>query len=78
MDKEILYTYSINTDAKPRIQNLARKLGMPRWAIYQRALKIGAIHSSQQKRPWKEEEISLLKSNARYEPLTKKRNSSRC
>jgi len=39
MDKEILYTYSINTDSKPRVLNLAKKFNMPRWAIYQRALK---------------------------------------
>ena len=42
MDKEILYTYSINTDIMPRVINLAKKFNMPRWAIYQRALKVGA------------------------------------
>ncbi|MHA2265849.1 MAG: hypothetical protein ACXAEN_25945 [Candidatus Thorarchaeota archaeon] len=49
MDKEILYTYSINTDSKPRLINLAKKFNMPRWALYQRALKIGAVKSSHQK-----------------------------
>jgi hypothetical protein len=70
MDKEILYTYSINTDSKPRIINLANKFNIPRWAVYQRALKIGAVNSSHQKRPWKEEEIRILEKYARYEPLT--------
>jgi len=70
MDKEILYTYAINTDSKPRIIDLARKYTMPRWAIYQRALKIGAVKSSHQKKPWSKQEISILKQYARYEPQT--------
>lgn len=70
MDQEILYTYSINTDSRPRIINLAKKFRMPRWAIYQRALKIGAMKSPHQKKPWTEEEISILEKHARYEPLT--------
>lgn len=70
MDREILYTYSINTDSKPRVLNLAKKFNMPRWAIYQRALKIGAVQSSHQKKPWTKEEISILKQYARYEPQT--------
>jgi hypothetical protein len=70
MDKEIQYTYSINTDSKPRVINLAKKFNMPRWAVYQRALKIGAVTSSHQKNPWKEEEISILEKYARYEPQT--------
>ncbi len=70
MDKEILYTYSINTDSKPRVINLARKFNMPRWAIYQRALKIGAVQSCHQKKSWAEEEIRILEKNARYAPLT--------
>ena len=53
MDKEILHTYAINTDSKPRLQNLAKKFNMPRWAVYQRALKIGAVKSSHQKCKWK-------------------------
>ncbi len=73
MDKEILYTYSINTDSKPRLINLARKFNMPRCALYQRALKIGAVRSSHQKRPWQDEEISILEKYARYEPLTIKK-----
>jgi len=52
IDREILYTYSINTDSKPRVINLAKKFNMPRWAVYQRALKIGAVMSSHQKKPW--------------------------
>jgi len=70
MDKEILYTYSINTDSKPRVLNLAKKFNVPRWAIYQRALKIGAITSSHQKRPWTGGEVSILEKYARYEPQT--------
>lgn len=70
MDKEIRYTYSINTDNKPRVIDLAKKFNMPRWAIYQRALKISAVNSSHQKRPWKDEEIKLLEKYARYEPQT--------
>jgi len=73
MDKELLYTYSINTDSKPRVINLAKKFNMPRWAIYQRALKIGAVNSSHQKRPWEEEEIRILEKYSRYEPLTMKK-----
>ncbi len=73
MDKEILYTYSINTDNKPRLINLAKKFNMPRWALYQRALKIGAVQSCYQKRPWEEEEIRILEKYARYEPLTIKK-----
>lgn len=73
MDKEILYTYSINTDSKPRVINLAKKLRMPRWAVYQRALKIGAVQSSHQKRPWEEQETGILEKYARYEPLTIKK-----
>ena len=73
MDKEILYTYSINTDSKPRVINLAKKFNMPRWAIYQRALKIGAVNSSHQKRPWEDEELKILENNARYAPLTIKK-----
>jgi len=70
MDIELLYTYSINTDSKPRLLNLARKFNMPRWALYQRALKIGAVRSSHQKKKWENEEINLLEKYARYEPLT--------
>jgi len=70
MDKEIRYTYSINTDNKPRVINLAKKFNMPRWAIYQRALKIDAVNSSHQKRPWEDEELKILEKNARYAPLT--------
>jgi len=70
MDREILYTYSINTDSKPRVLTLAKKFNMPRWAVYQRALKIGAVTSSHQKRPWTEEEINVLEKYARYEPQT--------
>jgi hypothetical protein len=70
MDREIFHTYSINTDNKPRVLNLARKFSMPRWAIYQRALKIGAVTSSHQKKPWSKQEISILKQYARYEPQT--------
>jgi hypothetical protein len=73
MDKEILYTYSINTDSKPRLINLAKKFNMPRWALYQRALKIGAVRSSHQKRPWTDEEIRILEKNARYAPQTIKK-----
>jgi hypothetical protein len=70
MDAEILYTYSINTDGRPRLKNLARKFRMPRWAVYQRALKIGAVQSCHQKRPWSDEEIKILEKNAQYEPQT--------
>ena len=73
MDKEIQYTYSINTDNKPRVKNLAKKFNIPRWAIYQRALKTGAVSSSHQKRPWEDEEIKILEKNARYAPLTIKK-----
>ena len=67
MDNEIIHTYSINTDNKPRIINLAQKFNMPRCAIYQRALKIGAVKSSHQKKPWTNEEVSILKHYERYE-----------
>jgi len=70
IDKEIHYTYSINIDSKPRVINLARKYRVPRWAIYQRALKIGAVTSSHQKKPWVEQEIRILKKYARYDPQT--------
>jgi len=73
MDREIMYTYSINTDSKPRLINLAKKFNMPRWAIYQRALKICAVKSSHQKRPWTDEEIHILKKNAHYAPFTIKK-----
>lgn len=73
MDKELLYTYSINTDNQPRLISLAKKFSMPRWALYQRALKIGAVQSSHQKRPWEDEEIRILGKYARYEPLTIKK-----
>jgi hypothetical protein len=73
MDNEILYTYSINTDNKPRLINLAKKFKMPRWAIYQRALKIGAVKASHQKSPWGDEEIRILEKYACYEPLTIKK-----
>jgi hypothetical protein len=68
MDKEIHYTYSVNTDSKPRVINLAKKFNMPRWAVYQRALKIGAFTSSHQKKKWTKDEIKILKKNARYSP----------
>jgi len=70
MDEEILYTYSSNTDSKPRVINLAKKFNMPRWAVYQRALKIRAVTSAHQKRPWRDEEIGILEKYARYEPQT--------
>jgi len=70
MDKEILYTYSINTDSRPRVINLAKKFNMPRWALYQRALKIGAVTSSHQKKKREKDEVSILKQYARYEPQT--------
>lgn len=73
MDREIQYMYSINTDSKPRVLNLAKRFSMPRWAVYQRALKIGAVNSSYQKRPWEDEEIKILEKNAQYEPLTIKK-----
>ncbi|MEN8262449.1 MAG: hypothetical protein ABFR82_03205 [Nitrospirota bacterium] len=73
MDKELLYTYSINTDNKPRLINLAKKFNMPRWALYQRALKIGAVKSSHQKIKWGEEEIKILEHNAQYVPQTIKK-----
>ena len=73
MDKELLYTYSINTDNKPRLINLAKKFNMPRWVLYQRALKIGAVKSSNQKKLWKDEEINILEKNAQYAPLTIKK-----
>ena len=73
MDKELLYTYSINTDSKPRLINLAKKFNMPRWALYQRALKIGAVTSSHQKKPWTSDEIKILERNARYAPQTIKK-----
>ena len=60
MDKEIIQTYLINTDNSPRLINLAKKFNMPRWAIYQRALKIGAVKSSQQKKKWTDQEIKIL------------------
>ena len=73
MDKELLYTYSINTDSKPRLINLAKKFNMPRWVLYQRALKIGAVKSSHQKKLWKDEEINILEKNAQYAPQTIKK-----
>ncbi len=73
MDKEIMYTYSINTDSEPRVINLANKFNMPRWAIYQRALKIGAVTSSHQKKKWEDDEIKIIKTNARYSPITIKK-----
>jgi hypothetical protein len=73
MDKELLYTYSINTDSTPRLTNLSNKFNMPRWALYQRALKIGAVKSSHQKKKWEDEEIKILEKNAYYAPLTIKR-----
>ena len=73
MDWEILHTYSINADSKPRVINLARKFNMPRWAIYQRALKISAVKSSHQKKQWEKEEVNMLKQYARYEPQTIKK-----
>ena len=73
MDKEIHYTYSVNTDGKPRVINLAKKFNMPRWAVYQRALKIGAVNSSHQKKPWSEEEVRTLRKYSRYEPQTIKK-----
>jgi hypothetical protein len=70
IDDEILYTYRINTDNKPRVINLARKINMLRWAVYQRALKIGAVTSSHQKKSWSKEEVSILKQYAQFEPQT--------
>lgn len=70
MDKEITYTYSINTDSQPRLINLANKYNMPRWAVYQRALKISAVKSSHQKKVWQDDEIQILEKNAQYAPLT--------
>jgi hypothetical protein len=70
MDQKIMHTYSINTDSKPRILNLANKFNMPRWALYQRALKIDAVHSSQQKKKWSREEVIILKKYAQYQPQT--------
>ena len=69
MDKEIIYTYSINTDSQPRLINLAKKFNMPRWAIYQRALKIGAVKSSHQKKKWKDEEIKMLDAYISHYPM---------
>jgi hypothetical protein len=70
MDQEIQDIYAINIDSKPRVINFAEKFNMPRWTIYQRALKIGAVQSSHQKKKWEKEEIRTLKKYARYEPLT--------
>jgi hypothetical protein len=46
---------------------------MPRWAVYQRALQIVVVTSSHQKKKWEDEEIKILKKNARYEPQTIKK-----
>ena len=73
MDREIIYTYTINTDSKPRVINLAKKFNMPRWALYQRALKIDAVQSSHQKKKWKKDEMKILKQNANYAPITIKK-----
>ena len=73
MDEEIRHTYSINTDSKPRLTNLARNFRLPRWYLYQRALMIGAVQSSQQKRLWTDEEIKILEKHAPYEPQTIKK-----
>jgi hypothetical protein len=73
MDKEIHYTYAVNTDSKPRMINLAKKFSVPRWTVYQRALKIGAVTSSHQKKKWEKEEIIILKQYARYGPQTIKK-----
>ena len=73
MDKELLYTYSVNTDSKPRVINLSNKFNMPRWALYQRALKIGAVQLSHQKKKWRADEIKVLERNAHFEPLTIKK-----
>jgi hypothetical protein len=73
MDRELLYTYSINTDSKPRLINLAGKFNMPRWALYQRAVKIGAVKSSHQRKKWKAEEIKILEKNSQYAPQTIKK-----
>ncbi len=73
MNNELLYVYSINTDSKPRLTNLARKFNMPRWALYQQALKIGAVQSSHQKKKWTDEELKILEKNAGYAPLTIKK-----
>ena len=73
MDKEIHHTYRINTDSKPRVINLANKFNMPRWSLYQRALKVGAVTTSHQKKKWEKEEVSILKYSARYEPQTIKK-----
>ncbi len=50
MDKELIATYSKKTDNTPQLINLAKKFNMPRWALYQRALKIGAVKSCHQKK----------------------------
>jgi hypothetical protein len=73
MDKELHHTYRINTDSKPRVINLANKFNMPRWSLYQRALKVGAVTTSHQKKKWEKEEVSILKHYARYEPQTIKK-----
>ena len=73
MDKEIIHTYAINTDSKPRVINLAKKFNMPWWAVYQRALKVDAVKSSHQKKKWEVDELKILERNARYEPLTIKK-----
>jgi hypothetical protein len=65
MDEELLYTYSINTDSKLRLINLTKKFNMPRWALYQRSLKIGVMTLSHQKKPWTDEEIKIFERNAR-------------
>ncbi len=68
MDREIFRTYEINMDNMHRVLNLAKKFNMPGRATYQWALKIGAVTSSHQKRPWKDEEISILEKYVRYKP----------
>jgi len=73
MDKEIQYTYSVNTDSKPRVTNLAKKFNMPRWAVCQRALKIGAVNSSHQKKPWSDGEVRILEKHVCQEPQTIKK-----
>jgi hypothetical protein len=82
MDKRVKYFHSEHTDALIRraycssdyqrsaVVAVARKLGMPTWIVYRRAVKLGCIQVIKKEPEWTQEEMELLESLAHLDPST--------
>jgi site-specific recombinase XerD len=67
MDEVIFETYRTAT-GKSQVADLAKKFGIPRWAVSKRARNIGAYEIREKEPNWGEEDLNILKENAHKTP----------